>query len=98
MDSDRVEYPYCTDCKVHHGFFNSAESVKKEVVDEVTRLTNLTGISKVVTTGHSLGGAMAHLTGMSLAVAGFNVSLQTFGAPRVGNAKFAEYSKKIIPI
>jgi hypothetical protein len=41
---------------------------------------------------------MAHLTGMSLAVAGFNVSLQTFGAPRVGNAKFAEFSKKIIPI
>jgi predicted lipase len=68
------------------------------MIDEVNRLSKLTGIRNVVTTGHSLGGAMAHLTGMFLAVAGFNVSLQTFGAPRVGNAKFAEFSKKIIPI
>lgn len=57
--------------------------------------------AKIVVTGHSLGGALATLSALELTVT-LNIAfdrliLHNFGAPRVGNAKFANYLKtKII--
>lgn len=46
---------------------------------EVTRLNNLYSSYSIKVTGHSLGAALANLTGMSLINEGFDVSMINFG-------------------
>lgn len=45
----------------------------------------------IITTGHSLGGAVATIAGAYLRKAGFAVDIYTFGSPRPGNDDFANY-------
>merc|ERR1719336_3501262 len=54
------------------------------------------GSHKLHMTGHSLGGAIAHLAMFALEESGYEVaSSYTFEAPRVGNRAFsAEFSKR----
>ena len=52
---------------------------------------------KVKGTGHSLGGALAHLSAVVLAHDGIDVELITFGAPKVGNQMFARLSDELVP-
>ena len=46
---------------------------------------------KLVTTGHSLGAAVATLAAATLRKAGIPIELYTYGSPRVGNKAFAEF-------
>jgi triacylglycerol lipase len=50
---------------------------------------------KLKVTGHSLGAALAHLTGMSLIKDGFKVSMINFGQPRLGNTAYAAFSDMV---
>jgi len=43
-------------------------------------------------TGHSLGAALAHLTGMNLIKAGYNVQMINFGQPRLGDDTYAAFA------
>lgn len=52
---------------------------------------------KVVLTGHSLGGAISALAALELEARGVNVTITTFGEPRLGNKNMAEYMDKIFP-
>lgn len=68
---------------VHRGFLGAYKSVENTVE---TALTYAEGDRPLFITGHSLGGALAKIAGMSISdrrVAG----VYTFGAPRVGNGK-----------
>lgn len=54
--------------------------------------------AKLVLTGHSLGGAVATLAAIDFAHKNIHVDRTiVFGAPRVGNARFAEYGASKIP-
>lgn len=46
---------------------------------------------QVVTTGHSLGGAIATLAAADMRSSGYAVKLYTFGAPRVSSSELANY-------
>ena len=46
-------------------------------------------------TGHSLGAAVAQLTGMTLIKQGLNVHMINFGQPRVGDTNYANFSNSI---
>lgn len=46
---------------------------------------------KIVTTGHSLGGAIASLAAAALRNNGYDVALYTFGAPRIAGSKLSSY-------
>lgn len=46
---------------------------------------------RIIATGHSLGGAVATIAAANLRKAGFAVDIYTFGAPRAGNAAFANF-------
>ncbi len=59
---------------------------------EVRRLSALLPGYAIKVTGHSLGGALAQLTGMSLIRDGFNVHMINFGQPRVGDRAYAAFS------
>ena len=82
----------CKDCYVHEGFQRIWTSVRPSVVDALDQLsTKYHGIKRVFITGHSLGGAMAYQAALTLENEyNWNVkNVYTFGAPRVGNEKFA---------
>lgn len=73
LDTDKSKYqmwPECN-CQVHDGFQKAANSVSGQIIAEVNRLKGLHGSAKIKTTGHSLGAAMAQLTGMTLIRNGF---------------------------
>jgi len=54
--------------------------------------------SKLKVTGHSLGGALAQLTAMSLIKDGYHVDqMINFGAPRVGDSTYATFSEQKMP-
>lgn len=81
----RDPYDKCPGCEVHHGFLMSYESLSAAMLAEVKILQPKT----VITTGHSLGAAMAALASVDLISQNYNVVSYTMGQPRVGNPAFA---------
>jgi len=90
LNVDQVSYPRCLGCKVHHGFYQGYQDLAPKVVPFVKNLQSLTG-KPVVSTGHSLGGALAVHFAADMAFEGIPTSLVTLGQPRVGNAAFAAW-------
>ncbi|KAK7197889.1 lipase [Novymonas esmeraldas] len=109
QDLSFVPIPYNTApscgraCRVHMGFQNSYLSVRPQVNMAVMRLLGEFPGYQVLVTGHSLGGAMAVLAAVDVQEQ-FNkmpqstkpVALYTFGAPRVGNPAFAQWTAAIL--
>lgn len=87
----QIDFPGCTDCKVHRGFFISFSTIKNDLEKKLKALIDEYKVP-VIYTGHSLGGAYA-----SLAISSYNFpifkysSLITFGKPRVGNKLYSNY-------
>lgn len=77
--------------KVHRGFATAYHSIAPELY----RLVR--DAKRLVITGHSLGGALATLAADDLAELGWpNLTVITFGSPRVGNGPFARsYNEKL---
>ncbi|KXZ45677.1 hypothetical protein GPECTOR_52g74 [Gonium pectorale] len=91
---------------VHKGFLDAYDSVKRAVftlLDAVTGSGERGGPWRVLVTGHSLGGALATLAAYELAERRCpartvqQISLYTYGAPRVGNKAFAEAFDRVVP-
>jgi hypothetical protein len=98
LDVASTAYPRCDGCRVHSGFYDAALAILPDVLSEVQRLRGLFPAYKVVVTGHSLGGALSHLTALELEAANIlNLELYTFGSPRVTNTEMAEYSSSKLP-
>jgi hypothetical protein len=76
------------ECKVHTGFYKAYESVKDDI-----KLGDYKNY-KIITCGHSLGGALATLLAADLEHD--NVTCISFGAPRVGDKKFVEIFKSVV--
>lgn len=87
------KWPEC-DCNVHKGFQNAYESVYTHVLKEVHALQKTYPTAAVKVTGHSLGAALAQLTGMGLIRDGVPVSMYNFGQPRTGDDKYAAFVGK----
>ncbi|GLB44783.1 putative lipase (class 3) [Lyophyllum shimeji] len=79
--------------RVHNGFLIAWDSVVVQVLAIVSQqLKAFPGFS-IVTTGHSLGGALATLAAVTLKhnFPATAVRTYSYGAPRVGNKMFAEH-------
>ena len=87
-----AQYPNCTRCKIHHGMKICYENTIMQVHSAVYNLTKLFPGYELVLSGHSLGAAVATLSGIDLIQRGYNVSLYTFGSPRIGNKDFSDYA------
>lgn len=78
-------------CGAHSGFQNAwfeiATAAKAAIVSARTANPSYT----VVSTGHSLGGAVATLAAAYLRKAGIPMDLYTYGSPRVGDGDFADF-------
>jgi triacylglycerol lipase len=72
---------------VHRGFALTFESIKPDI-DKFFQLAGSQS-SQIHVVGHSLGGALACLTAEYLRLQGNNVTLYTFGCPRVGDGSYS---------
>lgn len=81
--------------KVHYGFIQAFSSVR----DAILQMVRDSKQHKVLTTGHSLGGALAVLAALDVRqnVPDKQVSCYTFGSPKVGDPAFANYYNKLVP-
>ncbi|KAF8842167.1 alpha/beta-hydrolase [Paxillus ammoniavirescens] len=78
--------------QVHSGFANEHAQSASIILNEVRSLISQYGATSVTLVGHSLGGALAELDCMFMALnLSPNVAIKgvTYGTPRVGNAAWA---------
>ncbi|XP_021961427.2 lipase-like [Folsomia candida] len=94
MDLTLLPTPFAG-AEVHTGFYLSLMSVYNQVVKKVGLLLHRNPGFHIVVNGHSLGGAMSSLLIFLLTsldqFPGTHYSLVTFGQPRTGNVRFADY-------
>jgi len=79
---------------VHAGFQETFERTADSLLAGVLAGLNSTGVKKVVVTGHSLGAALATMTGAMIKDAvdpSVDVSVTGFGLPRGGNEAWANF-------
>jgi triacylglycerol lipase len=85
--------------KVHSGFFKADQGIIDP--SPYTALRNLNPALPCYITGHSLGGAIATLTAMDLALAMPDLQeqlrLYTYASPRVGDPEFVLAHNQLIP-
>lgn len=87
-----VDTPICSSCKVHDGFNQAFLERQSAVVTAVNNAKAAHPSYGLVITGHSLGAAVATITGAYFHSHGLNCDIYTYGSPRVGNAAFANYA------
>jgi Lipase (class 3) len=92
---DYTSWPTCS-CKVHYGFYRSAEGVKNKTIETVKLLKKRFPMYSVIMTGHSYGASTVQLLGMELQKSGINVEIYNYGQPRIGDAKYAGFVNTII--
>jgi len=98
LDAILTDYPKCSGCSVHKGFYKAEQGIVSKMLSEVQKLKTQFPSYTVVVTGHSLGAALATLTSLDFMDAGVSpIRLFHFGSPRVGNTDFANFaSAKIV--
>ncbi|RKP54051.1 lipase family protein [Cohnella endophytica] len=81
--------------QTHRGFSNIYYSARDKILDALDELPNEKAI---YVTGHSLGGALATLCAMDLAVNSSHSEpiVYTYGSPRVGDPTFSQAYKAIV--
>ncbi|KAJ7653405.1 alpha/beta-hydrolase [Mycena rosella] len=95
-DIDTTRFPQAAGkgIKVHSGFQETFERTADGLLAGVKAGLASTGVNKVVVTGHSLGAALATMTGAMIKGAvdpSVNVVVTTFGLPRGGNQAWANF-------
>ncbi|KAK6383039.1 hypothetical protein LTS17_003709 [Exophiala oligosperma] len=81
----------CSGCQAHSGFLDSWNSAKSIVQGAVDGARQANPSYSIVSTGHSLGGALATLAAADLRNSGYNIALYTYGSPMVGNVALATF-------
>ncbi|CAG8609990.1 2864_t:CDS:2, partial [Ambispora gerdemannii] len=98
------DYPSVPDAKVHAGFLHAFQEIESDLFSKIQDLRTANPNYSIGVTGHSLGGALALLTGVSLKVripalvSNDDLFVVTFGQPRIGNDVLARYFDKTISI
>jgi putative lipase involved disintegration of autophagic bodies len=82
----------CKGCEVHAGFFDDYRVIEAKVDAKISELIKKYPTARIVTIGHSLGGALSEIGGLRLRQKfGVPVDVHNFGCPRVGNAAMAKF-------
>ena len=86
--------------EVHWGFYNQFKELKPDIdkIIEEYRESDHNFNKEVVFSGHSLGGALATISALhyGMKYPDLHVNCVTFGSPRVGDERFANYFDKIV--
>ena len=78
-----------TSVKSHKGFTTVYANMKNSLTADITNYVN-NGLKNIIFTGHSLGGALVTLAVLDLSsiIQNTNITIYTYGSPRVGNTNF----------
>ncbi|KAK2020492.1 lipase [Colletotrichum zoysiae] len=92
LKADLVDSDLCSGCKVHNGFQDTWADIEQVVMVVVPGLRSNHPDYNVVTTGHSLGAALATLSSAHLRQQmGIPIDSYLYGSPRIGNEEFVEF-------
>ncbi|KAJ7868689.1 alpha/beta-hydrolase [Mycena leptocephala] len=94
VDTQRIPQAAGKGIKVHSGFQSTFQRTADGLLAGVQTQLQSTGVKKVVVTGHSLGAALATMTGAMIKSAvdpSVEVVVTTFGLPRGGNKAWADF-------
>ncbi|KAK1991061.1 lipase [Colletotrichum falcatum] len=87
-----VDSDLCSGCKVHNGFQDTWADIEQIIMAVVPGLRSNHPDYNVVTTGHSLGAALATLSSAHLRQRmGIPIDSYLYGSPRIGNKEFVEF-------
>ncbi|KAF2260576.1 alpha/beta-hydrolase [Lojkania enalia] len=81
----------CPGCRASSGFWSSWLEAEEAVLTAVQAARAQYPNFKVVSTGHSLGGALADLAAGVLRSRGIPCDLYTYGAPKIGGSTVSNY-------
>lgn len=99
IDTIPVDYPACSGCKVHQGFYSVYGTVRQQAHALVSEYASKHPEAPIHVHGHSLGGAIAVHLAVELATSALAKRVElvyTFGQPRVGNAAFVAYAERVL--
>ena len=86
---------------VHHGFLGALDSLWPDLGPEVLAQLQASPVKKLYVTGHSKGGAMAHLAAarfaMTSTISGSGIVVRTFEGAMPGNDDFATTYARLVP-
>ena len=91
----RLQNSDCENCKVHRGYYKTLKKHCTSIIQGVLDLLNEYSDYKAVVVGHSLGGALAVLSGIELQLMGHRPLVVSYASPKVGNRDMAEYIDRI---
>ena len=91
FDFLKMNFEKCDGCEVHEGFYYAYGNVKDEIIQSFVSLYSKYPNSNTAIIGHSLGAGMATFAFLDLYNRVIIDDFYTFGSPRIGNDKFAEY-------
>jgi predicted lipase len=100
LDFTKVQYPACSGCEVHKGFYEVYLSMCQGMLADVQALISAHPGSPILVTGHSLGAAVAVHAAVDIMskISGVgSLELYNFGDPRVGNPAFAAWVPTVLP-
>ena len=86
-----VDTPRCPakNCQIGNGFVNAYDALREKLLTALQLLKSTYPSAKVHITGHSLGGALAHICAVDLKNVAIEVNtVISFGSPRTGNDEF----------
>lgn len=82
-----------TDIKIHAGFMKIINETINEIYDVINKLLVLNSEFKICLCGHSLGGSLATILGCDLGFLGEDVSVYSYGSPKVGDINLVNFVK-----
>jgi pimeloyl-ACP methyl ester carboxylesterase len=96
-DNDHDKRDRCTNCTVHTGFLTSWLSARRLVLPALRDARLRHPSYPIHLVGHSLGGAVAALAALELRLSHnlSDITVTTFGEPRIGNEGLVEYLDKV---
>ena len=92
IHAETVNHKDFPKCEVHSGFYSAYMAVSARVRGAVSTFKKKYRVSKMIVTGHSLGGALSVFAAMDIkknGLATYNFNLYTFGQPRTGDLQWA---------
>ncbi|KIX92906.1 uncharacterized protein Z520_11382 [Fonsecaea multimorphosa CBS 102226] len=81
----------CDSCTAHSGFLDSWQTVKPQIQNVLANAKATYPSYQIISTGHSLGGAVATLAAADLRSSGYDIALYTYGSPMTGNYFLATF-------